>query len=178
MPPYHNETKFFDLQNLLQKYGVPAYCGKYNGPGDLTEFKGIIHFPYAWSNLAFFENVQQGIPYFIPSRKFVRQLAKQKNYFFCQGNFFLSDNISLLSEWYCKENRDVITYFDSWQDLIRKISTTNFPALRLKIQQKGIMHRESMLINWKNLFNSFKFSSDEDTDSSEDVRKIEVEDEV
>lgn len=159
LPPYHNETKFCDLQNLLFRYGIPAYSGKYNGPGDLAQFKGIIHLPYAWSNLALFENIQQGIPYFIPSRKFVRQLAKEKNYFFCQGNFFFSDNLAALSEWYCRDNKDVITYFDSWTDLIQKINRTNFEALRSTVKQQGEQHRELMLLRWKNLLESFDFQS-------------------
>ena len=62
--------------NTTQKcamLNIKTFNGRYNGPNDLAAFKGIIHIPYAWSNLAFFENIQSGLPYFIPSIEFMMQ---------------------------------------------------------------------------------------------------------
>jgi hypothetical protein len=52
VPPYHNDTKMMNLTAQLQSMGFSAYCGKYNGPMDLTNYKAVVHIPYAWSNLA------------------------------------------------------------------------------------------------------------------------------
>ena len=67
VPPYHNDTKMMNLKQQLENIGLKAYTGKYNGPLDLTNYKAVVHIPYAWSNLAFFEMFQLGIVYFIPS---------------------------------------------------------------------------------------------------------------
>ncbi len=68
IPPYHNDTL---LLRQLNKRNIPSYRGRYGGPEDLKDFKGIIHIPYAWSNLALFENWANGVIYFIPSELFI-----------------------------------------------------------------------------------------------------------
>ena len=54
--------------------GIKVFNGRYNGPKDLAEFAGVIHIPYAWSNLALLEAIQLGIVFFIPSKKFLKYL--------------------------------------------------------------------------------------------------------
>ena len=56
--PYHNETIYMNLYEKLKVLDLKLYGNKYNGPMDLSEFAGVIHLPYAWSNLAFFEAIQ------------------------------------------------------------------------------------------------------------------------
>lgn len=114
IPPYHNDTIFMDLQDKCKNLKINAYCGKYAGPNDLKNFKAIIHIPYAWSNLALFENWFIGNVYFIPSKKFLIELSKQ-------NNFWWQDKYAIemldYSEWYLKEHANLHIYFDSWQDL-------------------------------------------------------------
>ena len=55
--------------------GIKTYSGVYNGPDDLADFKGIIFVPYAWSNLALFENFQQGIIHFVPRPSMARRFT-------------------------------------------------------------------------------------------------------
>ncbi|MBS0628574.1 MAG: hypothetical protein JSS09_10265, partial [Verrucomicrobia bacterium] len=109
LPPYHNETFFMNLQAYCNQLNIKAFCGKYNGAKDLGGFKAIIHLPYAWSNLALFENLQLGMVYFIPSVNFLRSLYQKGNYFIPNMNeYFYS-----ASEWYCEENAPAFIYFDS-----------------------------------------------------------------
>jgi len=54
VPPYHNDTIMMNLKNQLEIMGLQAYTGRYDGPYDLTNYKAVVHIPYAWSNLAFF----------------------------------------------------------------------------------------------------------------------------
>lgn len=153
IPQYHNDTLFCDLEKICHNLGIPAYRGRYNGPGDLKDFKGIIHIPYAWSNLALFENLQNGMPYFIPSPKFLLELSKQPNFWFQSKEVIRS--MLPLSEWYCQENRLSMTYFDSWEDLIKKIHATDFSALKKRIQICGEIHRKNMLARWKSVFEKY-----------------------
>lgn len=151
VPPYLNDTVFCNLASICNSLGIPAYNGRYNGPGDLKDFKGIIHIPYAWSNLALFENLQNGVPYFVPSKKFILELKKQGNFFF---NMLSSSTIEL-SEWYSEELKDILIYFDSWDDLAIKIKQTNFVEIKQKIKKFGQMHHDAMINRWKAVFQEF-----------------------
>ena len=48
-----------NLFEFCTTLGIKSYCGRYNGPDDLRDFKGVIHIPYAWSNFALFENMEK-----------------------------------------------------------------------------------------------------------------------
>lgn len=114
IPQYHNDTILINLKKKCDTLEIPAYGGRYNGPSDLKGFRGIIHIPYAWSNLALFENWSIGNVYFIPSKKFLLELSQS-------GNFFWSPpfvpNLLECSEWYLPEHQNLFIYFDSWEHL-------------------------------------------------------------
>lgn len=148
-PPYHNETIFMDAAAFCNKLGIKSYCGRYNGSKDLEAFRGIIHLPYAWSNLALFENLQLGIPYFIPSAKFLKKLISLGNYF--DSNMSYKD-LFYLSEWYSPENAPLFIYFDSWKDLQRKIEKTDFSARREQLKIYARQHTELTLEKWRSVF--------------------------
>lgn len=152
LPPYQNETCYIDLTGVCRKLGIDVYCGKYNGPADLKDFKGIIHLPYNWSNLAFFENCRFGIPYFVPSEKFLRELMAEGDYFHADIEFLKEENQFALSEWYSKEHKEVITYFDSWLDLKEKTLYSDFRKLHQKIKRYSAEHYELMFDRWTHLF--------------------------
>jgi hypothetical protein len=151
LPPYHNESILFDFSDFCKKLNILTYCGRYNGASDLQEFKGIIHLPYAWSNLALFENLGLGIPYFIPSPRFFKKLILKPNYFFTQKHL-LTNELLELSEWYEPDKKDVFIYFDSWKDLVEKIKETNYPAQRERIKKYAAEHQKKMLKKWEEKF--------------------------
>jgi len=156
IPAYHND-RIFNLEGECKRIGIRAYCGRYNGPEDLKDFKGVIHFPYAWSNLALFENIQHGITYYLPSKKFFCELTNSGRYF--------SSGMSLqtisLSEWYAPEHADFFVYFDSWQDLKNKISQET-PLIREirqhKIKMLAEKHRAKTIQQWKSLIHSLEIN--------------------
>lgn len=140
------------LMAKCNELGIKAYTGNYSGPYDLKDFKGIIHFPYAWSNLALFENMHLGLVYFVPSAQLIRtwwNSAFRGSYPF---HSFHDVNNLHLSEWYCPEHKDSIVYFDSWADLKHKVETTDYVAMRKKIKAFGKQHKEEMLRRWKLVF--------------------------
>jgi len=152
IPPYHNETNFMDLSAHCSALGIPNYGGRYNGPDDLKDFKGIIHLPYAWSNLALFENLLLGIPYFIPSKDFFCELLSQNNYFHRDKHLTTKESIHL-SEWYNTEHQPFLIYFNSWKDLQDKIAETNYLEYRTKIMSHARGYREKTVEKWNKVFN-------------------------
>ena len=147
--PYHNDNIMMDLASKLKELNIPVYQGRYNGPKDLSEFKGIVHIPYAWSNLALFEAINLGIIYFIPSFEFIKKISIKNNFWFQDFQFF-NDNLKL-SEWYCKENNDIFIYFDSWEDLVVKTKNTNFKEKKQIILELGEKFKKNKLEKWKNI---------------------------
>ena len=148
IPPYLNDASMKTSEKCAQ-LGIITYHGKYNGPNDLQGFKGIIHMPYAWSNLAFFENMQQGIPYFIPSITFMMQNINEGTMWWATGNYF-KENYHL-AEWYNDEYKDIITYFDSWEDLKDKINSINFKTLQSKIKKYAKLHSAKIINQWRDI---------------------------
>ncbi|MDX8430972.1 MAG: hypothetical protein SNF33_04115 [Candidatus Algichlamydia australiensis] len=146
IPPYHNDTHFMNLSAKLTSLGIPNYRGRYSGPEDLASFKGIVHIPYAWSNLALFENLRNGLIYFIPSKKFLLRLSKMSNFFWSPPfrREFVED-----SEWYNPEYKDLFVFFDSWKDLKKRVETTDYLAMQERIMQFSKQHQKEMLEKWR-----------------------------
>ena len=149
LPPYHNETVFLNLFQHCTNLGIKSYCGRYNGFADLQDFKGVIHIPYAWSNLAFFENLHLGIPYFIPSKALMLS-------FISRGAFFrdpqFTEKFLNASEWYSDKYSPFIVYFDSWKDLLVKLNTYDYHGNRQKILNLAKKHEEKVFSSWQTVF--------------------------
>lgn len=135
------------IKRECQNREISVYSGVYNGPQDLADFKGVIYFPYQWSNLAFFEGVQRGLIHFVPSEKFVQTHSHAIRY--------TTLNEFHLCEWYMTENRPCIVYFDSWDDLKQKVASVNYEEMRKHNIEFGITHRATMLKRWKDVFQEF-----------------------
>lgn len=148
VPPYHNDTIMMNLKSQIEMLGFKAYTGKYDGPCDLTNYKAVVHIPYAWSNLAFFEMFQLGIVYFIPSISFLQILKNNRNFFWSPPYV---EKLLNISEWYNEEHKDLLIYFDSWEDLKNKINTLNYEEHKLKLKNFGETHIQTTLEKWKYL---------------------------
>ena len=96
-----------------------------------------------------FENLQRGIVHFVPTMKFLTQLG------FIRGG--MGGNLHW-SEWYFDQYRDVIVYFDSWDDLKHKVETTNYAAMKQNIRALGQQHRQEMIEKWVALFQELTHS--------------------
>jgi hypothetical protein len=152
--PYHNDNLMMNLKEKVESLGIKVFNGRYNGPKDLAEFAGVIHIPYAWSNLALFEGIQLEILFFIPSLEFIKYLIhtnddKKDNFFWSPP---LIEDVLYLSEWYCEEFKDVFIYFDSWNDLKKKVETLDYLNHKKILKEIGINHEKKMLERWSKLF--------------------------
>jgi hypothetical protein len=148
IPPYHNDTKMMNLTKKLQSIGLKSYTGKYDGPMDLLNYKCVVHIPYAWSNLAFFESFQLGIVYFIPTIDFFNKLRIGK-YFFWSPPFI--NNLLFLSEWYNPKFNNLIIKFNSWEDLVNKINTLDYEKHKLKLKEFGNTYKQETINKWKDI---------------------------
>jgi len=147
IPRYNNDIIYFNLPLQCTNLGIQNYNQRYYDALDLQNFKGIIHIPYAYSTIALFENLQLGMPYFIPSSKFMLSLIKTDNLYF--QNKDLLETYYRISEWYCKENRRNFVYFGSWPDLKRKSHVTNYQRLRQRISTFAKKHKLEMIVRWQ-----------------------------
>jgi hypothetical protein len=153
IPPYHNDTIFMNLKEKCDELGIKTYSGRYNGPTDLKGIRGIIHIPYAWSNLALFENWSLGNIYFIPSKDFLIKLMSRGNFFWSPP--FPIENIES-SEWYLPEHEDLFVYFDNWEELKNFTENDNL----IKKKKDNILkfietHNNKILNKWKDAFNNW-----------------------
>jgi hypothetical protein len=155
--PYHNDNIMMNLREKVESLGIKVFNGRYNGPRDLAEFAGVIHIPYAWSNLAFFEAIQLEIIYFIPSKSFFFELSNKPNFWFQNHNCI--DKIHL-SEWYCEDFREALVYFDSWEDLSKKVVELDVTLHKKVLRKIGDKHEMDTLGKWEkyillNLYNGY-----------------------
>lgn len=149
IPPYHNDTIFMDLKGKCNQLGIPVYAGRYNGPLDLLDVKGIIHIPYAWANFALQEQWSMGKVYFIPSKAFLLKLSKQSN-FWWQDSWAL-DNLIESSEWYCPENQSLFMYFNDWNHLKELAQQNDLIQNKSKqILEFSKQHNIKSLNQWEN----------------------------
>jgi len=153
--PYHNDNLMMNLKEKVESLDIKVFNGRYNGPKDLAEFAGVIHIPYAWSNLALFEAIQLQIPFFIPSLEFIKYLIhtneNKKDSFFWSPP--LREEVLYLSEWYCEEFKQVFIYFDSWIDLKNRVETLDFIKHKKLLKNIGIKHEKDMLEKWSKYIN-------------------------
>lgn len=154
--PYYPNDKLPVMLQHYQELQIPYYQGVYNGPFDLFHFKGIIHLPYAWSNIALFENLYLGMIYFIPSARFLRHEIFNAHYNFQNPEFFFNKGLFAQSEWYAPEHQELFVYFDSWQDLQKKIHTVNKEKIRDHIAEYCHQQTETVLQQWALLFKSLE----------------------
>lgn len=150
VPTYHNDVAAA-LASRLQACGAGAYTGRYGGPWDLRGFKAIVHVPYAWSNFALFENLQSGLPYLIPSRRFLtEELATLPGFYWSPP--YLPDRLDL-SEWYDPDHAGVFIYFDSWEHLA-ELAHSDLSAHAAPIAAFCRAHTDRTVEQWRDIFAS------------------------
>ncbi len=137
------------VQECKQR-GLKVWSGRYNGPDDLCGFKAVLFFPYAYSNLAVFENIQSGLVHFMPTKKFLLDLG----YVWDQT---LRKNLNWC-EWYNDRYKDIFIYFDSWQDLANKVSSINYDYYSDLAKKYSVYHSKKALADWQALFKGFGLS--------------------
>lgn len=146
IPPYHNDTDCMNVSNVLDNLKILNYCGRYDGPKDLTNYKAVVHIPYAWSNLALFESFALGIIYFIPSIEFLIEISKKPKFFWTPP--YRSDLVHH-SEWYNSEYENLFIYFNSWEDLLLKMSDLDYDKHKVILKEFSNKKCNDCIQKWK-----------------------------
>ena len=59
-----------------------------------------------------------------------------------------------ISEWYDEKYKDLLIYFDSWEDLRKKVHTLNYDKHKLKLKEFGEKHIKTTLNKWELVLNN------------------------
>ena len=119
------------------------------------KFKGIIYLPYQASSLIFWEGLQRKMIFFVPSKRFLRAMNEKKMvHIYCLLPNGVEEFIDWM-EWYADAYQDIIVYFDSWQDLKKKVETLDYDAARARITRCARYHKETVLHRGKEVFQGF-----------------------
>lgn len=140
------------IKQQCEQQGIKTYSGRYNGTSDIADFKGILYWPYQWSNLCLFEDWHRGLVHFVPSPTLLKELKQKGMPIPAVLDSMIADGTYKFSEWYTPEHKDLIVYFDSWQDLKHKIATTDYDAMSRKIKAFAHEHKCTMMSGWRDLF--------------------------
>lgn len=148
--PYHNDKT---LPKILDALEISYYQGQYADLNDQKNFKGTIHIPHAWSSFTLFKNWSNEMIYFIPSKDFLKELSEQIEFFWSPP---LDWKELDYSEWYLPQHQNLFVYFDSWEDLKRKIIDTDYKNMKEKIKNFMHAHTEENLEKWENVLKKAK----------------------
>jgi hypothetical protein len=111
VPVYWNDN-LFELATKCSH--LNPLTGRY-GDGQLDTFRAIVHIPYTWSSISLYDALAAGVPYYIPSIKFLLKLFPIENFWFQNANYL--KKYWSLCEFYRKENSKFVFYFDSFEDI-------------------------------------------------------------
>lgn len=160
---YNRGTKIVYYKTILEKYGVEYEVfgenyQQYRDTEHICDYKGIIHFPYQTNIQSLWENLGYYIIYFIPSKKFIKELINTEPWYYWEEKnkpFNLLDKSIELSEWYIDENKCLFEYFDTWEELSFKTKNITDEYLLKKkeiIKEFMIYSNNINLSKWKKLF--------------------------
>lgn len=153
---HHNHD--FVISKVLQKLNIPVACYRYpfNELATLAGYKGVLYLPYQWSVLSFFETLRLGLPTFVPSESFLVKMIKENSYFFEQSEYLTRDHLFPLTVWYHPSVKEIVIYFDSWEDLKQKIAELDYKSIHEKTLAYGKAHTNEMGRRWKDLFEEIR----------------------
>jgi hypothetical protein len=142
--------------SFLQTKKIAAQSVRYTHLKDLILYKAVLYLPYQWCVISMFETLHLGLPTLIPSQSFLLSLVKDTNYYFEHKKTLLKKQNFDLMEWYRPEFKDVFIYFDSWDDLAKKIAETDFAAVQCKTLEAGQKNTKKTIHRWQSLFEEIR----------------------
>jgi hypothetical protein len=167
----HSKDKFFIYDRgtdvnyykvILDEYEIPyeIFGEKYQPYRDvehICEYKGIIHLPYQTNIQSLWENLGYNIIYFIPSKKYLKDLIKNTYWYYWEeknkDEELLEKSVEL-AEWYLPEHECLFEYFDNWSELKEKFE--NYTQEKI-IWKKNMIatfmekNNNKNLAKWKNI---------------------------
>jgi hypothetical protein len=163
----------------------------YRDARELTRYKAVLHVPYSWSTLAFWEFLQAGLVVVVPTARFFMQLiynCEAWGAWLCDGlqtiyggtwNTGMGTYVDIIwfqdfahvtteddlhaAEWWAPQNSEMLVYFDSWDDLrqIATVRSNDWEKHRAKV--RAIMRQRivSTARQWRRLLRSAAAAEEE-----------------
>lgn len=178
---YYSKGKVQAITNNLIKHKDDLF--KSHKHKDLTQFKGIIHFPYQISYMSIFEQYTANIPLFVPTREFLLELYKSGQQGILKEMSWPSDlgqtpgstipykgqhdpndykNYDSIYHWiqysdfYNQEWMPFIVQFDSIKDLELKVSTSDPNLISKNMSEFNVQRKDKIYKLWKNFLEKIK----------------------
>jgi hypothetical protein len=159
---YNRGTSIEKYEEILKNHNIEYTIfgenyNRYKDSEEICQYIGFIHLPYQVNIQSLWENLGYYIIYFIPSKKFIKELILTEPWYYWEEKdrpYFLEQSIEL-SEWYIDENSGLFEYFDSWNDLkLKAQDITHEYLIKKKEFIKNFMYNsnETNLMKWKNIF--------------------------
>jgi hypothetical protein len=159
---YNRGSKIENYQEILQNRNINFEIfgknyARYKDSEEICQYIGFIHLPYQVNIQSLWENLGYYIIYFIPSKKFIKELIATEAWYYWEEKdrpLFLEQSIDL-SEWYIEDNNCLFEYFDSWNDLELKTKNITEDYLLQKkniIKEFMINSNNNNLLKWKHIF--------------------------
>lgn len=157
----HGDRAFFPPSPLLVEKPSAGYSWE-----DLYKYKGIVHIPYEMSTMSLFEQYSAGVPLFLPSKQFYKDCILRRTMPFgsvygAQAPPALLPILRDLDFWldradfYDPANFRFVYFYDSAEDLIRKLETFDeTPARRSERAAWIASRRHAVYCAWHEIFMS------------------------
>jgi hypothetical protein len=181
--PKVNEARM-DLAEALAARGVavwtpgvwPSRMQGWGGPRAVSAFRAAIHIPYAPVTFALYEHaVTARLLTFVPSAALLLKLHAKRGLFFqsTRTDFVTTGHgtgeltLAMLrsTEWYAPANAPCFVYFDSLEDLIQKLESTDYASRRAELAEWAERHTNSTLRRWQ-MIDTFLVKGGEEVEAS------------
>jgi hypothetical protein len=132
---------------------------------DIMQRKALICIPYEVSTMSLFEHYSSGVPIFIPSKAFYKDLILSNKAVMCSFNTknywtgvipkYLEETTNLdwwldRCDYYDNENMPMLHYFDSWDHLIEQLNTFQLTMETYAEKRRHLEERKTWVFNqWK-----------------------------
>lgn len=159
VPIYHNDNRFFNMQEFLSTNNIKVYNGGFRNIDQLKKYKAFVTMPDAFSKFLCFELIHAGIPVILPSKDFLYELSKRPNYFF---NIWGSGGADLLQkdwidwcEWYDPELTKCRFYYNSFDEIPSIINSIEKESMKDDFERCSKYIEETTMNSWKTFYNNF-----------------------
>lgn len=145
-----------------------AQAQSYLPEGYLDNYTAVVHIPYNISTMSMFQQVRANIPIWVPSKRLLKQLwidPKEPNELsWCnfvpgsEASASTMDNVlreDVIDRWieyadfYKPDVLPLVFHFDSIEELVEKVMTTDYQSAMEKAESKQQQHRENIIFAWE-----------------------------
>ncbi|ORX45830.1 hypothetical protein BCR32DRAFT_330173 [Anaeromyces robustus] len=121
----------------------------------LSQYKAQLILPSHITNQIIMENFKYGIVMIVPSKSLFREIVSNINYTFGAKEILqIDDGLEKYTDWYNEEFKDLIIYFNSWDDIHNIMNNSDFDKIKLKAMKYAEEYEDKIIEQWKEVLNN------------------------